>query len=69
MPLSTHNLAVRLRLAAQRTDDNLTKIQVTDTGIGIVPQYQDLIFERLYRVDASRSNVEGLASGFLSPER
>ncbi|WP_136487131.1 ATP-binding protein [Vibrio sp. H11] len=69
MPLSTHNLAVRLRLAAQRTDDNLTKIQVTDTGIGIVPQYQDLIFERLYRVDASRSNIEGLASGFLSPER
>lgn len=69
MPLSTHNLAVRLRLAAQRTDDNLTKIQVTDTGIGIAPQYQDLIFERLYRVDASRSNVEGLASDFLSPER
>ncbi|MEH0093429.1 hypothetical protein V6235_10470 [Vibrio metschnikovii] len=34
---STHNLAVRLRLAAQRTDDNQTNIQVTGTGIGIAP--------------------------------
>ncbi|NAX22552.1 sensor histidine kinase [Vibrio sp. V39_P1S14PM300] len=53
----------QVTLSAQRTDDNQIKIQVTDTGIGIAPQYQDLIFERLYRVDASRSNVEGYGLG------
>jgi signal transduction histidine kinase len=43
--------------------DNHVEISVEDNGIGIDYQYQDLIFERLYRVDSSRSNVEGYGLG------
>jgi len=39
------------------------EIKVTDTGIGIDEQYHSLIFKRLYRVDVSRSNVEGYGIG------
>nr|WP_241430383.1 HAMP domain-containing sensor histidine kinase [Vibrio sp. 624788] len=39
------------------------EISVRDTGIGIEQKYQDLIFERLYRADSSRSNVEGYGLG------
>ncbi|WP_394141320.1 sensor histidine kinase [Vibrio chagasii] len=39
------------------------KISVRDTGVGIEQKYLDLIFERLYRVDSSRSNVEGYGLG------
>jgi signal transduction histidine kinase len=38
-------------------------ISVQDTGIGIDPKFQALIFERLYRVDSSRSNVQGYGLG------
>lgn len=38
-------------------------INVTDTGIGIAPEHQDLVFKRLYRVDSSRSNSEGYGLG------
>ncbi|WP_434567071.1 HAMP domain-containing sensor histidine kinase [Vibrio chagasii] len=39
------------------------EISVRDTGVGIDQKYLDLIFERLYRVDSSRSNVEGYGLG------
>lgn len=39
------------------------EISVQDTGVGIEQKYLDLIFERLYRVDSSRSNVEGYGLG------
>ncbi|MFN3015752.1 sensor histidine kinase [Vibrio coralliilyticus] len=50
-------------LKADKTSDHHVQILVSDTGIGIDKQYQDLIFERLYRVDASRSNIEGYGLG------
>ncbi|MHB1254288.1 MAG: sensor histidine kinase [Candidatus Humimicrobiaceae bacterium] len=38
-------------------------VKVTDTGIGIAPQYQKKIFERFYRADLSRSQEKGYGLG------
>ena len=47
---------VELRLRQQR--DRLT-LSVRDTGVGIAPEHQQRIFERLYRVDGTRDRATG----------
>ncbi len=44
---------------ALKSDGEDMLLQVTDTGIGISPQYQKRIFERFYRVDKARSRSLG----------
>jgi len=34
-------------------------LRVSDTGIGIAPEYQEQIFERFYQVDGSTRRVHG----------
>mgnify|MGYP003302501616 CR=1 FL=1 len=50
------NGEVRMTL---REEKNNALLEVTDTGIGIAKEEQERIFERFYRVDASRSAVNG----------
>lgn len=47
----------------EKSCDKGVAIHVIDTGIGIESKYQSLVFERLYRVDTSRSNTEGYGLG------
>lgn len=47
-------ITVRVDLDAEQA-----VFQVTDTGIGISPQYQQRVFERFYRVDKARSQSLG----------
>ena len=53
----------RVTVKAERSTEGKVAITVQDSGVGIEQKYQDLIFERLYRVDSSRSNVEGYGLG------
>ncbi|MCF7502343.1 HAMP domain-containing sensor histidine kinase [Vibrio sp. L3-7] len=53
----------RVTIKAEQSAEGKVVITVQDNGVGIEQRYQDLIFERLYRVDSSRSNVEGYGLG------
>ncbi|WP_454441757.1 sensor histidine kinase [Vibrio bathopelagicus] len=53
----------RVVVKAEQSTEGKIVIGIQDTGVGIDQKYQDLIFERLYRVDSSRSNVEGYGLG------
>lgn len=53
----------KVMLDVQPQGSNSVAISVTDTGIGVDPNEHTLIFERLYRVDSSRSNTEGYGLG------
>lgn len=50
------NGVITIKLSA---DDTEMLLSVSDTGIGISPQYQQRIFERFYRVDKARSRSLG----------
>ncbi|MCP4540223.1 MAG: GAF domain-containing protein [Chloroflexi bacterium] len=43
-------------------EQTFVKLEISDTGIGILPEYQDRIFERFYRVDPSHT-VPGTGLG------
>lgn len=59
----------RITLTAEHTATYLT-ITVNDTGIGISPHHQRLIFDHLYRVDHARTrNTGGLGLGLTIARR
>lgn len=52
----------RITISAKRIDSEV-QISVRDTGIGIPPERQSHIFDRFYRVDASRSRSRQSGGG------
>lgn len=48
-----------VKVKARRANTNLIIIKVRDTGVGIAPEHLNLIFERFWRVDKSRSYQAG----------
>lgn len=53
----------QVSVGIEKSCDKGVTIHVIDSGIGIEQKYQALVFERLYRVDASRSNTQGYGLG------
>lgn len=50
-----------VRVSAGRTDDGGVRIQVSDTGIGIAPDYQGKVFDEFFQLfDPQRSKGSGL---------
>lgn len=39
------------------TDNQTVRIRVSDTGIGILPEFYEKIFKRFFRIDSSRSST------------
>ena len=41
------------------SENGISSVTVSDTGIGIAPEHQSRVFERFYRVDKSHSKASG----------
>ncbi|MFT5707847.1 MAG: signal transduction histidine kinase, partial [Oceanospirillaceae bacterium] len=57
------NIGGKITLSSISKKNGEIEIKVTDNGIGIAKEYHKLIFQRLYRVDTSRSNTENYGLG------
>src|SRR5207244_4015082 len=53
-----------IRVTSRRTSDGALEISVTDTGVGIAPEYQSLIFDEFYQLrNPERDRNKGTGLG------
>ena len=52
-------------LSVQANQINTIFLYVSDTGSGIAPEHIDLVFDRFYKVDASRKRGKGTGLGLF----
>ncbi len=53
----------------ERTSTHALRIRVTDTGVGVSPQHQAVIFEPFNRLDTENQQVEGTGIGLAITQR
>jgi len=51
-----------IRIAAEQGVETVT-VSITDNGIGVAPEYLDLIFDEFFKVDESRHDLEASGLG------
>jgi two-component system phosphate regulon sensor histidine kinase PhoR len=54
---------VTIKLSPGNGEEPQVLLEVSDTGIGIPPEYQERVFERFYQVDHARSGSAGRGTG------
>ena len=57
--------AVKVQVSSE---NGISSVTVSDTGIGIAPEHQSRVFERFYRVDKSHSGLRRHGTGPLHRE-
>jgi PAS domain S-box-containing protein len=55
----------KLTIACHHTENNQTRISITDTGEGIAPEQQAQLFKAFNRLGAERSEIEGTGIGLV----
>jgi len=55
----------KITITCQHTDDNQTRVNISDTGAGITPENQNKLFRAFNRLDEDKTDIEGTGIGLV----